>query len=86
MVFAYGVWSITLFQALDLFGTELDGQRRNGVLDVLQLGRADDRGSDDRLGEHPGQGYLRHWQAAFLSQVTDSLGDLKIFIGIKSFA
>ena len=66
---------IGFFQKLDFFRGELDRDRRDRIFQVLGLGCANDRGSNDRLGEHPGQGHLRHRQSAGFSHFADLLGD-----------
>src|SRR5213592_1592100 len=43
------VWLVGLLQACDLFVGQHEVDSRDGVVEVMRLGRADDRRGDDRL-------------------------------------
>ena len=45
---------IGFFQLLDFIRGELDREGCDGIIQVMRLGCANDRGGDDRFGEHPG--------------------------------
>jgi hypothetical protein len=76
---------IGFFQSLDFLRDELDGQGGDGVIQVVRLGGPNNRGGDDRFGEHPGQGHLRHRQAARLGQFADPLDRGQVvFLGVAA--
>ncbi len=80
----HGMRLIGFFHVLDFLRGELDREGRDGIIQVMRLGCADDRGGDDRFGEHPGQSHLRHRQAARLGHLVDPLCDRQVFFRVQT--
>ena len=71
---------VDLFQPADFLLRKLDLHGRRGVFQVARLGGPDDRGGDDRFGQHPGQGNLRIRHAVLFGHLADPVGDRKIVV------
>jgi hypothetical protein len=48
------MWLVCFFQMVDLIRGELDREGGDGLIQVMRLGCADNRGGDDRVGEQLG--------------------------------
>ena len=69
--------------ARDLVVGELEIEGRDGVVEVVRLGRADDGRGDDGVVQHPGQRDLRHRDAARLGDLltASTIGGLRRRVG-----
>ena len=72
---------IRLLQGGYLAGRKFYVHRCESVVEVVQLGGADDRGGDDRLGEQPGQRHLRPWNPPRPRNLGDAVDDLAVCLG-----
>lgn len=76
------MWLIGFFQLADFLRGQLDRDGCGSIIQVMGLGRADDRCGNVRLGEHPGYSDLGHRQATSFGHIADALRDLQVLISI----
>ena len=70
-----GVRLVGFFEAGDFFRSELQVHGGQGILKLVGLAGADDRGGDAGFAEDPGQGYLRVLDAARLRDLRNTVDE-----------
>ena len=73
-----GVWHVKVFERGDLLRGELDGHGGERVVEMLRLGRADDRCGNDGFGQQPRQRDLRPRDTARGCDLGDLLDHLAV--------
>src|SRR5262245_40410199 len=68
------------FQSVDLVGAEGQVHRREGVLEMTQLGRADDRSRHGGPAKQPGEGDLRRRRPAFAGHLAYDVDDIEVSV------
>src|ERR1051325_8065028 len=73
---------VRLLQERDLFRIEADVQRRDGILQLVHLRGAHDRGRHSRLVQDPGERDLGRLHLAALRQLDDALHHVPVGVGV----
>src|SRR5262245_34707387 len=73
---------VRFFERLDLRGVEFEIERGEGVVEVVRLRRADDRGGHAGFVQEPCQCHLGVRNAAFFRDLADAVHDREIAVGV----
>src|SRR3984893_11666141 len=76
-----GVGNVRLLERSNLVGGKFHVHGCESVVEMLQLGGADDRSSDDRLGEQPRQRHLRPRNTPCRRDRRHAINDLSVRLG-----
>lgn len=80
---AHGMRAVGLFEQMALFVGKGDGDRRNGILQMLHPGGANDRRCDTRLAQQPGECDLRRRYPAALRHLDDAVDDIEVGVLVE---
>src|SRR5580700_11134068 len=72
------VRDVRLLQGCDLLSRKLDFDRGNSVVEMVQLGGADDRCGNHRLRQEPRERNLCAWDATGFGHLGDAISDFLV--------
>jgi len=77
------VRDVRFLQCRDLLGGQLHIDGSDRIVELMQLGGANDRCGDDRLRQEPSKRNLCAWDAAGFGHLGDAVGDFPVgFFGL----